>query len=122
MNNTKNMTFLYDGREKEIPEVKCWYPRMIVYDPIKAGSIDGTDVIPHDSGIVRAINSKYKLSPKVKGNPLHTLFVGRLSLDTTEKDLKKVSIINHYYHYIIITYFITDRICLDLFKVILRMN
>lgn len=94
------MTFIYNGREKEIPEIKCWYPQTIVYDPIKAGSIDGTDIEPHDAGIIRAINSSYKPSYKAKGNPLHTLFVSRLSLDTRENDLEEVSII--YYCYIVI--------------------
>uniref|UniRef100_A0A2S2NZ44 U11/U12 small nuclear ribonucleoprotein 35 kDa protein n=1 Tax=Schizaphis graminum TaxID=13262 RepID=A0A2S2NZ44_SCHGA len=82
------MTFCYKGREEEIPEVKCWYPQTVVYDSIKVGSIDGTDIEPHDNGIIRAINSNYKTSYKAKGNPLHTIFVGRLSLDTTEKDLE----------------------------------
>jgi U11/U12 small nuclear ribonucleoprotein SNRNP35 len=87
------MSFYYKGCDREVPEVKCWYPKTIVYDPIKAGSIDGTDIEPHDAGIVRAVNSKYKPSYKAKGNPLNTIFVGRLSLDTTEKDLEKVRII-----------------------------
>lgn len=82
------MTFYYKGHEEKIPEIKCWYPKTIVYDAIKAGSIDGTDNEPHDAGIVRALNSNYKISYKAKGNPLNTIFVGRLSLDTTEKDLE----------------------------------
>lgn len=86
----KKMTFLYKGKEEKIPKVKCWYKRPIVYDPIKAGSIDSTDVEPHDAGVLRAIHSKYIPSYKAKGNPLHTLFVSRLSLDTTEKDLESV--------------------------------
>lgn len=89
------MTFFYKGCEREVPEVKCWYPKTIVYDPIKVGSIDGTDIEPHDAGIVRAVNSRYKPSYKAKGNPLNTIFVARLSLDTTEKDLEKVKIIIH---------------------------
>lgn len=84
------MTFLYEGRNKKIPEVKYWYPQTVVYDPIKVGSIDCTDIKPHDNGIVRAVNSRYKLNCKIKGHPLHTLFIGRLSLDTTEKDLENV--------------------------------
>jgi len=84
------MTFFYKGRNEKIPEIKCWYPRTIVYDPIKAGSIDGTDNDPHDAGINRALHSEYKASYKAKGNPLNTIFVGRLSLDTTEKDLENV--------------------------------
>ena len=30
------------------------------YEPIMAGSIDGTDVIPHDHGIVRALKANCK--------------------------------------------------------------
>lgn len=82
------MSFYYEGTEEQIPKVKCWYSRTIVYDPIKAGSIDGTDIEPHDKGIVRAINSNYKISDKTKGIPENTIFVGRLSIDTTEKDLE----------------------------------
>lgn len=87
------MTFFYNGQEREVPEIKCWYSKTIVYDPLKAGSIDGTDIEPHDAGIVKAVKSKYKPSYKARGNPLNTLFVGRLSLDTTEKDLERVRII-----------------------------
>ena len=29
------------------------------YDPLIAGSIDGTDTVPHDKAIVRALNSCY---------------------------------------------------------------
>ncbi|CAL1284291.1 unnamed protein product [Larinioides sclopetarius] len=32
-----------------------WEPIPRTYDPLKAGSIDGTDTIPHDHGIVRAM-------------------------------------------------------------------
>jgi len=84
------MTFYYKGHERKIPEVKCWYPKLIVYDVIKAGSIDGTDKEPHDAGITRALNSQYRPSYKALGNPQNTIFVGRLSLDTTEKDLENV--------------------------------
>ena len=30
------------------------------YDPLMAGSIDGTDKVPHDRGIVRAMSAKCK--------------------------------------------------------------
>ncbi|XP_050435473.1 U11/U12 small nuclear ribonucleoprotein 35 kDa protein-like isoform X1 [Adelges cooleyi] len=74
--------------QPNIPEVKCWYPHTVVYDPIKAGSIDSTDKEPHDLGVVRAVHSKFKANFKVKGDPLCTIFVTRLSLDTTEKDIE----------------------------------
>lgn len=64
-----------------------WTPVPKVYDPLKAGSIDGTDDIPHDKGIVRAMNAKYKPNKDVVGVPEHTIFVGRLSPNTDEETL-----------------------------------
>jgi U11/U12 small nuclear ribonucleoprotein 35 kDa protein len=58
------------------------------YDPIKAGSIDGTDVIPHDNAVVRAVNFSFR-PPKLSGKTENTLFVGRLSSKTDEDTLKK---------------------------------
>lgn len=84
------MTFNYRGYEEKIPEVKCWYAKAVVYDVIKAGSIDATDIRPHDAGVIRALNSNYKTSYKAKGDPRNTIFVCRLSLDITEKDLENV--------------------------------
>jgi len=59
------------------------------YHPIQAGSIDGTDEISHDHGIVRACSAKYiaEKDPKIVGDPYKTLFVGRLSWETTEETL-----------------------------------
>lgn len=40
-----------------------WAPLAVDYGeyvPLQAGSIDGTDTIPHDRGIVRAMNSRCK--------------------------------------------------------------
>ena len=34
------------------------------YDPLRAGSIDGTDTTPHDHGIIRAMNANCKLSSR----------------------------------------------------------
>lgn len=59
-----------------------------MYDPLKCGSIDGTDIIPHDKGIIRAMNARYKPNEKVVGNPHCTLFVARLDRDTTEDTLQ----------------------------------
>ncbi|KAL0347975.1 UNVERIFIED_CONTAM: U11/U12 small nuclear ribonucleoprotein [Sesamum angustifolium] len=65
------------------------------YHPIQAGSIDGTDVLPHDNGVYRALlcsnASLYDPfgDPKVIGDPYCTLFVGRLSHLTTEDTLRK---------------------------------
>lgn len=60
------------------------------YHPIQAGSIDGTDILPHDNAIYRAhLCSSAGLydpfgDPKVIGDPYCTLFVGHLSHATTE--------------------------------------
>lgn len=64
-----------------------WTPVPKVYDPLKAGSIDGTDEIPHDKGIIRGMNAKYKPNKDVIGIPEHTIFVGRLSPNTDEDTL-----------------------------------
>ncbi|KAG5096243.1 hypothetical protein JHK84_051831 [Glycine max] len=65
------------------------------YHPIQAGSIDGTDVVPHDNAVYRAqLCSSIGLydpfgDPKATGDPYCTLFVARLSRLTTEDDLRK---------------------------------
>ncbi|XP_010912124.1 U11/U12 small nuclear ribonucleoprotein 35 kDa protein isoform X2 [Elaeis guineensis] len=66
------------------------------YHPIQAGSIDGTDTLPHDRAIYRALLcSNAGLydpfgDPKVIGDPYCTVFVGRLSRQTDEEILRKV--------------------------------
>ncbi|KAK9138895.1 hypothetical protein Sjap_009489 [Stephania japonica] len=66
------------------------------YHPIQAGSIDGTDVLPHDNAVYRALlcSSAGLYDPfgdsKVIGDPYRTLFVGRLSRFTSEHTLDKV--------------------------------
>ncbi|XP_041368787.1 U11/U12 small nuclear ribonucleoprotein 35 kDa protein-like [Gigantopelta aegis] len=75
--NSLNLTMVFTG----IP---------IVYDPLKAGSIDGTDTDPHDHGIFRAMNAKYKPNKFVIGNSEATIFVTRLNrAKTTEETLEK---------------------------------
>lgn len=64
-----------------------WSAIAKVYDPLKAGSIDGTDDMPHDHGIVRAMSAKYKPNKEVVGIPEHTIFIGRLSPSTDEESL-----------------------------------
>uniref|UniRef100_A0A3P9CSP8 U11/U12 small nuclear ribonucleoprotein 35 kDa protein n=1 Tax=Maylandia zebra TaxID=106582 RepID=A0A3P9CSP8_9CICH len=46
-----------------------------VYDPLKAGSIDGTDVEPHDRAVWRAMGARYKPNKGVVGDPLLTLLL-----------------------------------------------
>uniref|UniRef100_A0A182SGS3 U11/U12 small nuclear ribonucleoprotein 35 kDa protein n=1 Tax=Anopheles maculatus TaxID=74869 RepID=A0A182SGS3_9DIPT len=74
---------------EDSPKTKRWskYVRD-VYDPVQVGSIDGTDQVPHDRALVRAINSIYRPNRKVKGNPLHTIFIGRLAHSVTEEQLR----------------------------------
>lgn len=56
------------------------------YDPLKAGSVDGTDTEPHDRAIWRAMNNHY-IPPDVDTKPDHTLFVGRLPHNVEEEQL-----------------------------------
>lgn len=65
-----------------------WSPLAKVYNPLKAGSIDGTDVEPHDRAIWRAMNAQYKCNKGVTGDPQLTLYIARLNQKTTETDLQ----------------------------------
>lgn len=56
------------------------------YDPLKAGSVDGTDTEPHDRAVWRAMNSHY-IPPEADTKPCHTLFVGRLPHNVEEEQL-----------------------------------
>lgn len=67
-----------------------WNPIAKVYDPLKAGSIDGTDVEPHDRAVWRAMCARYRPNKGVVGDPLLTLFVARLNPLTTEEKLHQV--------------------------------
>ncbi|XP_028277447.1 U11/U12 small nuclear ribonucleoprotein 35 kDa protein [Parambassis ranga] len=67
-----------------------WSPIAKVYDPLKAGSIDGTDVEPHDRAVWRAMGARYKPNKGVVGDPLLTLYVARLNPQTTEDKLHQV--------------------------------
>eukprot|EP00898_Chlorokybus_atmophyticus_P001418 jgi/Chlat1/2277/Chrsp17S02579 len=66
------------------------------YHPLQAGSIDGTDVAPHDHAVARASRAlkanRYdpKRDSNVRGDPLKTIFVGRLSERTTEAQIEQV--------------------------------
>ena len=67
-----------------------WSPIARRYDPILAGSIDATDVEPHDRGIVRALNSRYKPNIAVQGDPECTIFIGRLNYVTDEGHIRDI--------------------------------
>ncbi|XP_047317244.1 U11/U12 small nuclear ribonucleoprotein 35 kDa protein [Impatiens glandulifera] len=66
------------------------------YHPIQSGSIDGTDTLPHDNGVYRALLcSQAGLydafgDPKVAGDPYCIVFVGHLSHLTNEETIHKV--------------------------------
>ncbi|CAK9205771.1 unnamed protein product [Sphagnum troendelagicum] len=66
------------------------------YHPIQAGSIDGTDITPHDNAVYRALLASsaglYDATgdPKAEGDPYCTLFVGCLSENTDERSLAEV--------------------------------
>jgi len=65
-----------------------WSPFAVEYDPVRCGSIDGTDVVPHDRAIVRAICANYRPNKGVIGDPECTLFVGRLNKTTSESAIE----------------------------------
>ncbi|KAJ3588679.1 hypothetical protein NHX12_009533 [Muraenolepis orangiensis] len=67
-----------------------WSPIANVYNPLKAGSIDGTDLEPHDRAVWRAMFARYKPNKGVVGDPLLTLYVARLNPQTTEERLREV--------------------------------
>ncbi|KAJ8981816.1 hypothetical protein NQ317_007402 [Molorchus minor] len=71
----------------ELQKEERWSKYAKIYDPIKVGSIDGTDVEPHDRGIIRALNSTYVPNRHIKGRPECTIFVGRLSYQTTKEKI-----------------------------------
>ena len=51
------MSSIAAEREKWL---RNWTPLAVDYEeynPLRAGSIDGTDSVPHDRGIVRAMNA-----------------------------------------------------------------
>ncbi|XP_044010472.1 U11/U12 small nuclear ribonucleoprotein 35 kDa protein-like [Aphidius gifuensis] len=70
--------------------MKNWSPYAVTYDPLKAGSIDGTDTEPHDKAITRAINARYDPPRDLKSDPSRTLFVGKIGPDITKNDLTEL--------------------------------
>lgn len=68
----------------------CICPHALVYDPLKAGSIDKTDSNPHDRAIYRALNANYKPNSNLTSVPERTIFVARLNRKTSEKTLKYI--------------------------------
>lgn len=46
----------------KLPNFHDWQPQATFYHPLYAGSIDGTDLYPHDRAVVRAMLSTCKLN------------------------------------------------------------
>ena len=66
-----------------------WSPYAKEYDPLKAGSIDGTDTEPHDKAVSRAIQAHYEPPRSLKSKPERTLYVARFGPKVTKYDLKE---------------------------------
>lgn len=65
-----------------------WSPIARKYDPLKSGSIDGTDSADiHDKAIARAVRARYKPNKGVVGNKHCTVFVARLAKNTSKETL-----------------------------------
>lgn len=67
-----------------------WSPYAKDYDPLKAGSIDGTDTEPHDKAISRAILRHYEPPHNLESKPERTIFVARFGSNVNKNDLKEV--------------------------------
>ncbi|KAI8364789.1 uncharacterized protein BYT42DRAFT_608998 [Radiomyces spectabilis] len=65
-----------------------WYAK--TYSPVQVGSIDGTDTVPHDHAVERALTAHYTAPKHLTTDPRKTLFVARLNLSTTEESLQKL--------------------------------
>ncbi|XP_024946846.1 U11/U12 small nuclear ribonucleoprotein 35 kDa protein [Cephus cinctus] len=66
-----------------------WSPYAKEYDPLKAGSIDGTDTEPHDRAVSRAMITHYEPPHGLKSKPDRTLFVSRFGPNVSKQDLKE---------------------------------
>lgn len=67
-----------------------WSPYAREYNPLKAGSIDGTDTEPHDRAISRAMMMHYEPPHNLESKPERTLFVARFGPKITKDDLQEV--------------------------------
>ncbi|KAL0104898.1 hypothetical protein PUN28_016504 [Cardiocondyla obscurior] len=67
-----------------------WSPYAKEYDPLKAGSIDGTDTQPHDKAVSRAMLMHYEPPHNLESKAERTIFVARLGPKITNYDLKEV--------------------------------
>lgn len=69
--------------------IQNWCPYAREYDPLKAGSIDGTDTEPHDKAVSRAIQARYEPPHSLKSKPERTLFVARFGPKVSKQDLRE---------------------------------
>ena len=63
--NDKERTAIINSLPYDLPTCDRWNSIARFYHPLMAGSIDGTDIIPHDKAVVRAIRSTYRPNRKV---------------------------------------------------------
>lgn len=70
-----------------------WSPYAKDYDPLKAGSIDGTDTEPHDKAVSRAMLMHYEPPHNLESKPERTIFVARFGPNITKYDLKEVTLL-----------------------------
>jgi len=68
---------------------KPWQPYCKIYNPLEAGSIDGTDAEPHDRAVARAMHATYTPNPSLKSKADCTIFVARLNFNTSESTLRR---------------------------------
>ncbi|XP_012055752.1 PREDICTED: U11/U12 small nuclear ribonucleoprotein 35 kDa protein-like [Atta cephalotes] len=66
-----------------------WSPYAREYDPLKAGSIDGTDTQPHDKAVSRAMIMHYEPPHNLESKAERTIFVARLGPKITNYNLKE---------------------------------
>ncbi|KAF7278641.1 hypothetical protein GWI33_008157 [Rhynchophorus ferrugineus] len=78
----------HEKKNQDVLQNWCKFAK--VYDPIKCASIDGTDVLPHDRAVERALKSTYRPNRFVKGHPQCTIFVSRLNHETTKDTIKDI--------------------------------
>lgn len=64
-----------------------WKPIAREYNPLAAGSIDGTDTEPHDRAVWRAMHAHHT-PPELPSKSDRTLFVGRLPQNLKEDQLR----------------------------------
>jgi len=97
-----------DGEEEEtefsvpyeLPTYYKWEQHAKFYHPLMAGSIDGTDKLPHDKAIVRATKSKYKPNKKVS-----SFFWGEFCVEIYILSSWKLASFYKIYKYIISNFF-----------------